>query len=196
MMNLLQAPLTAMLLGGLSFLFTMFALVQKPLTKGVHEEPLTEEETQVQFWTQHNPEVDQLMQELRREKEEITRREGDLKKLEAQLQSEREAINQVTQRVAKLQVEFDQNVIRLKEDEVPHLKKMVKMYGSMTPEGTAAIFKELDDQTVVKLMSLMKEEQSALMLDSMAKEGPDQAKRAASIAESLRRTLADKKKST
>lgn len=196
MIKLLQGPLVSMMLGGLSFLFTLFALVQKPLQDGLHDEPVTEEEAQIQFWTQHNPEVDQLMQELRREKEDIARREAELKKLSAQLQAERDAINQVTQRVARLQAEFDQNVIRLKEDELPQLKKMVKLYGTMSPEGVAAIFKELDDQTVIKLMSLMKEDQSAPMLDSMAKEGPDQAKRAASIAESLRRMLAEKKKTT
>jgi flagellar motility protein MotE (MotC chaperone) len=196
MIKLLQSPLTAMLLGGVSFLFTMFALVEKPLRDSVHHEPMTEEEAQIHFWSQHNPEVDQLLQELRREKEDLARREGELKKLAEQLQAERAAITTVTQRVARLQAEFDQNVIRVKDDEVPQLKKLVKVYSTMSPEGAAAIFKELDDQTVVKLMSLMKEELSASMLDSMAKEGPDQAKRAAALAEALRHVLPDKKKQT
>jgi hypothetical protein len=41
----------------------------------------------------------------------------------------------------------------------------------------------------------MKEDQSAPLLDAMAREGETQAKRAAAIAEALRKTIAEKKKS-
>lgn len=196
MIGLLQSPFVAMFLGGLSFLLTMLALVQKPLAQAKHQEPEFPVDTPVGFWAQYNPEVDQMSQELRKEKEELDKREADLKKLAAQLQAEREAINQVTQRVAQLQMEFDENIIRVKEEEVPTLKKLAKMYTSMSPEGVSAIFKELDDTTVVKLMSLMKEDQSAAMLDAMAQSGEAQAKRAAALAESLRRTLGEKRKGT
>jgi flagellar motility protein MotE (MotC chaperone) len=195
MIKLIQAPLTAMLLGGLSFLFTVFALVQKPLATSVqHEEPVDEVVMAEGFWKQHNPEVDQMVQELRKEKEDLDKREAELRKLGAQLQAEREAINQVTQRVAKLQVEFDQNIVRVKDDEAVNLKKLTKLYSAMSPEGVAAIFKEMDEQTVVKLMSLMKDDQVAGLLDTMAKEGDAQAKRAVAISESLRRIIGDKKK--
>jgi flagellar motility protein MotE (MotC chaperone) len=195
-MKLLQSPMIAMMLGGLSFLVTVFVLVQKPLATAKHDDPHEEEQAvSVEgFWQQYNPEVDQMALELRKEKEELDKREADLRKLAAQLQAEREAINQVTQRVAQLQLEFDSHIIRLKEEELPQLKKLSKMYTTMSPEGVAAIFKELDDTTVVKLMSMMKEEQIALLLDSMAKEGETQAKRAAALSESLRRTLGEKRK--
>ena len=197
MMKLLQAPLTAMLLGGLSFLFTVFALVEKPLADSVHPvlEPEEEEEAATAaFWQQHNPEVDEMVRELRREKEEMARREADLRQLAAQLRAEREAINQVTQRVAQVQAEFDQNIMQMKAEEIPNLKKQTKRLATMSPEGVAAIFREMDDATVVKLMGLMKEDQSALLLDSMTKEGDAQAKRAASISEALIRTMGDKRK--
>jgi flagellar motility protein MotE (MotC chaperone) len=181
--------------GGLSFLFTVFALVQKPLAASTHhEEDRDEVEVAEGFWKQHNPEVDQMVQELRQEKLDLNKREAELRKLAAQLQAEREAINQVTQRVAQMQMEFDQNIVRVKDDEGANLKKLVKLYSAMSPEGVAAIFKEMDEQTVVKLMSLMKEEQVAGLLDSMAKEGDAQAKKAAAISEALRRLVGDKKK--
>lgn len=194
MILLLKSPFTAMILGGLSFLITVFALVQQPLAKSQQHEAERPLDEQTGFWTQHNPEVDQMVQELRKEKQELARREADLRKLAAQLQAERDAINQVTQRVARLQMDFDQNIVRIEQEEIPNLKKLTKMYGTMSPEGVAAIFKELDDRTVVKLMSLMKEEQSAVLLDSMAKEGEAQAKRAATLSETLRRTLGEKPK--
>jgi flagellar motility protein MotE (MotC chaperone) len=195
MIKVLQAPFTAMLLGGLSFLLTMFALIQKPLAISVQPEPDEQEieSAPTGFWQLHNPEVDQMVRELRQEKEELSKREADLRKLAAQLQAEREAINQVTQRVARMQMEFDQNIVRVKEEEVPSLKKLVKMYASMSPEGVTAIFRELDDLAVVKLMSLMKEEQSGMLLDTMSQESEAQARRAALLAETLRRTLGEKK---
>jgi hypothetical protein len=45
-----------------------------------------------------------------------------------------------------------------------------------------------------KSHELYKEDQSAPLLDAMAMEGETQAKRAANIAEALRKTVADKKK--
>jgi flagellar motility protein MotE (MotC chaperone) len=97
--------------------------------------------------------------------------------------------------VAQLQFEFDQNLVRVKEEEIPNLKKLAKMYTAMSPEGASAIMRELDDLVVVKVMSFMKEDQSAPLLDAMAREGETQAKRAAAIAEALRKTIAEKKKS-
>ena len=194
-MNFLQAPLTAMLLGGLAFLLTLFALIQKPLTESSRPREHTEEEQVVGFWQRHDPEVDQLLQEVKSEKELLAKRASELKELEARLAAERAELNQVTQRVAQVQMEFDQSVTRIKEDETPNLKKLAKVYMSMSPEAASTIFRELDDQVVVKLLAVMKEDQSAPLLEAMAKQGEDQAKRAAGLAESLRKTTTEKKKS-
>jgi flagellar motility protein MotE (MotC chaperone) len=194
MIRLLQAPVTSMTLGGLSFLLTMFFLLNRPLlSKSVvqDEEP---DSGPVAFWQRHNPEMDQLLQEVKREKEDLAKREAELRELATRLQAERAEINTVTQRVAQLQVEFDQNVTRVKEEETPNLKRLAKLYSNMSPDAIAAILKELDDQTVVKLFSVMKDSESAPLLDAMAKGTDAQAKRAASISEALRRTIPEKKK--
>ena len=194
-MKFLQAPITAMVLGGLSFLLTMFALIEKPLKAAAKPPEPTEEERNIGFWERHDPEVDQLLKEMKSEKEQLEKRATELRELETRLAAERAEINQITQRVAQLQFEFDQNIIRVKEEEVPNLKKLAKMYTAMSPEGASAIMRELDDMVVVKVMSFMKEDQSAPLLDAMATAGEAQAKRAASIAEALRKTIAERKKS-
>ena len=193
-MKFLQAPITAMLLGGLSFLLTMFALIQKPLIESAKPKEHTEEDQVKSFWERHDPEVDQLLQELKAEKELLTKRAAELKELEARLAAERAELSQVTQRVAQVQQEFDQNVVRIKEEETPNLKKLVRMYTTMSPEGVSAIFRELDDEVIVKLLALMKEDQSAPLLEAMARQGDEQAKRAASLAEAMRKTTSEKKK--
>lgn len=194
-MKFLQAPITAMVLGGLSFLLTMFALIEKPLKAAAKPPEPTEEERNTGFWERHDPEVDQLLKEMKSEKEQLEKRATELRELETRLAAERAEINQITQRVAQLQFEFDQNIIRVREEEVPNLKKLAKMYTAMSPEGASAIMRELDDMVVVKVMSFMKEDQSAPLLDAMATAGEAQAKRAASIAEALRKTVAERKKS-
>lgn len=193
-MKFLQAPITAMLLGGLSFLLTMFALLEKPLKAGARPSEQSPEETVVSFWQRHNPETDQLLKEVKTEREYLAKRAAELRELETRLAAERAEINTITQRVAQLQMEFDQTIIRVKEEEAPNLKKLARLYAAMSPEGASAIMRELDDMVVVKVMSFMKEDQSAPLLDAMAREGEVQARRAATIAEALRKTVADKKK--
>ena len=183
-----------MLLGGLSFLLTMFALIEKPLKASARPVEHTEEQKIAGFWERHNPEVDQLLKEIQTEREYLTQKAAELRDLETRLAAERAEINQVTQRVAQLQLEFDQSIIRVKEEEMPNLKKLARLYSTMSPEGASAILRELDDMVVVKVMSFMKEDQSAPLLEAMATEGETQAKRAANIAEALRKTVADKKK--
>jgi flagellar motility protein MotE (MotC chaperone) len=197
MMSLLRAPITSIMIGGLSFLLTMFLLLTKPLQATVAAQNATEEEdgTPESFWNAHNPEIDVLLNEVRREKETMAKREAQLKELETRLQAERAEINTVTQRVAQLQADFDQNIIRVKEEELPTLKKLGKLYTSMTPDSVLAIFKELDDPALIKILKTMKEADSAPLLDAMAKKSDADAKRAAFISEALTRTITEKKKS-
>ncbi len=195
MMKLLQAPITSMTLGGISFLLTMFMLLNKPLPAKAVVQETPPDDTPQSFWERHNPEMDQLLKEMNLEKQDLAKREAELRELSTRLQAERAEITVVTQRVAQLQAEFDQNVVRMKEEEAPNLKRLAKLYSGMSPEATSAIMKELDDQTVVKLFSVMKDSESAALLDAMAREGETQAKRAASISESLRKTISEKKKS-
>src|SRR5687768_14265324 len=143
MMRFLQSPFTAMAIGGVSFLVTMFLLVQRPLASQAAAEAAGTE-VRPGFWEQHNPEVDLMLEELKKEKEVLDKREVELKELQTRLEAERAELNTVTQRVHQLQMEFDQNVVRVKEDETANLKKLAKMYANMSPEGACAILKELD----------------------------------------------------
>lgn len=137
-------------------------------------------------WEFFNPELDQLIEELRKERENLATRERQLQELAARLQVEREELDGASRSIRKLQSEFDRDMTRLKEDEAVNLKKLAKMYAIMEPEGAANIMKELDDAVLVKIMLLMKEEQNALILDALARIGPEETKRAARISEILR----------
>jgi flagellar motility protein MotE (MotC chaperone) len=141
-------------------------------------------------WEFSNPEVDQLIADLRAQKAALATREQQLNELAARLKAERDEIGVVTQNIARLQAEFDKNVVRVKDDEVANVKKLAKIYAAMTPEGAANILKELRDDDVVRIFSFMKDSETAPILELLAGQGAEQAKRAARITERLRMTIA------
>jgi flagellar motility protein MotE (MotC chaperone) len=66
------------------------------------------------------------------------------------------------------------------------LKKLAKVYSGMTPDAAATVMTKLDDAVVVKIMLSMKESETGAILETMAKKGPAEAKRAADISEHVR----------
>jgi flagellar motility protein MotE (MotC chaperone) len=140
-------------------------------------------------WDTHNPELHQLLEELKAEKTQLAQREKELQELSTRLQSERAELTQTTQTVFRLQREFDQSVVRLREEEVANLKKLAKIYATMTPEGAVAVIKEMDDDQLVKFLVFMKEDESAPILEAFAKLGDVEAKRIAKISERIRLSL-------
>ena len=192
MKKLLQAPITAITLGGIAFLLTMAALLKGALeARPIPVEPVSMIPTE-KFWTETNPEVDLLLRELRREKEELEKKAELLNDLETRLAAERAEINTITQRVHQMQLEFDANVVRVEEAETANLKKLARVYAAMTPEGASAILNEMEDASIVKILMFMKEAESAPLLESLSTLGEMQARRVALISEQIRKSIADK----
>jgi flagellar motility protein MotE (MotC chaperone) len=140
----------------------------------------------VPSWEFMNPEADQLIAELKSEKAALDKREKELNDLAVRLNAERAEINQITQSVHGMQVDFDKMVLRVQTEETANLKKLGKVYATMSPEGAATILSEMDDTAIVKIMLFMKDSETAAILESLSKRGDNEAKRAASISERLR----------
>ena len=145
-------------------------------------------------WQMNNLEVEALIKELKDEREALKKREKDLNDLATRLQVERTELNQLTQTVHKLQKDFDLSVNRVTEEETGNLKKLAKTYTAVEPENAAAIFKKMDDSSVVKIMVFMKEQESGPILAALAQGGETEAKRAADLTEKLRLAIVPKKK--
>lgn len=195
MKNILQTPIFAVTAGGLCFLLVTGFLLKDALAARSQVSHTDQPAAIKDFWDTHNPEVDQLVEDLKREKADLEKREELLRGLETRLASERAELNTITQRVHQLQVEFDQHVVRVKEEESTNLKKLARMYAAMSPEGAAVILKELEDQSIVKIFMFMKDTESAPLLEALALGGDLEAKRAAAISEQLRKTISDQAKS-
>jgi flagellar motility protein MotE (MotC chaperone) len=143
-------------------------------------------------WAFFNPEMEQLMTELRSERDALAAKEKQLNELSSRLRTERAELDDALKAIKKLQQQVDRDIYRIKEDEAANLKKLSKMYASMEPAGAAKILRELDDIIVVKILGLMKEAETGLILESMSRLGETETRRAASISENLRAATVNK----
>jgi flagellar motility protein MotE (MotC chaperone) len=191
MVRFLQSAWMTMLIGGLLFFATTAALL-KPNKFQVATATADDSKqivSNVPSWKFRNPDMDQWIEEIKQEKETLDAREQQLKDLEMRLNAERQEISAATQTVSQLQTDFDKNVVQLNAQDENNLKRQAKLIASMSPEGAAATLNQMSDDDVVRILFTMKADDASLALDTLSKLGKDQAKRAATIIERMRRTL-------
>jgi flagellar motility protein MotE (MotC chaperone) len=192
MVRFLQSAWMTMLLGGFLFFGTTAALLKPSQLPVVTVNPLTQIASaggNEPSWKFRNPEMEQWIQEIQREKDALNVREQQLKDLETRLNAERQEISVVTQAVYQMQMDFDKNVVRLNAQDSENLKRQAKLLSAMSPEGAAATLSEMSDDDVVRILFTMKADDASLALDTLSKSGKEQSKRAASIIERMRHTL-------
>lgn len=188
MIKLFQSMWFANGLGLILYLATS-VLAWRPAI-GTHETgKVKEAESAAPSGAFHNPEVIHLIDELRRERAALAEREKNLAELSARLEAERQELNQLTQNVQSLRMEFDLNVVRVHELEVSNLKKLGKIYAGMAPENAVPILRQMDETALVKIFGSMKESESGPILEVMGRGGEAESKLAATVSERLRLLL-------
>jgi flagellar motility protein MotE (MotC chaperone) len=191
MIRLLQSSWVVPLVGGLLYLSTTFVLISPAKFEGVRAALIEQMHSPGSdpSWRFRNPEFDQLVEELKREKESLATREQQLQELQTRLESERHELTSVTQTVYQLQADFDQNVVRIKDQELENLKRQAKILAGMSPEGAAGLLNEMPDDDAVRILFTMKPDEASQVLDTLSKMGKIEAKRAAAMAERIRHAL-------
>jgi flagellar motility protein MotE (MotC chaperone) len=191
-MALLQAPWFAALLGCLLYLATTVVFF-KPGQLLPAVKHLTEAEKLAPgddpSWKFRNPEFEQWVEELKRERENLAVKRQQLDELKAQLDTERLEILTVTQSVHQLQLAFDSEVVRFKTQETENARRQSKIIAGMTPEGAALMLNEMPDTEVVRILYTLKPDIASGILDAFSKMGPTQAKKAADLADKIRKVL-------
>jgi flagellar motility protein MotE (MotC chaperone) len=190
MQRLFTSPWTVALAGGLLYLATTAALIrpgQFELPTTVAAAPLSPNDDP--SWNFRNPEFEPWVEELKHEREALDQRSQQLQELQKRLETERQEILSVTQTVHQLQMEFDKNVVRIKEQELDNLKRQTKVVASMSPEGAAALLNEMPEDQTVAVLFMLKPDASSLILDTLSKMGKTEAKRAAQLTERMRMVL-------
>lgn len=190
MIKHLQSGWLGMLIGGILYLATTAVVWPvRQIETPVHEEA-PKPEVPVVF---SNPEIDELMVELRTRRESLVERENQLRAWEARLQAERSELTVITQMVSRAQAEFDKTIVKIRADEAVNLKRLAKTYTEMSPQAATSILKNQDDQVVTKVLLLMKDQEVAGILEQLSKLGDEEAKRASRLAERIRLAAANAK---
>jgi hypothetical protein len=119
MMRLLQSSWVTALAGALMYLGVTAALIDTTQFK-LPPPPQPTMEDVVDYapsWKFRNPEFEQWISEMKRERDSLLLREQQLQDLQARLEAERQELMVVTQTVHQLQAEFDKNVVRIRDQE-------------------------------------------------------------------------------
>jgi flagellar motility protein MotE (MotC chaperone) len=138
------------------------------------------------FWT---IEMENLSNELKEEKARLKQREDALAQREATVVNEQKELAKTRKQLEALRVAIDQRLIEVSEGEAANLKQLAATYSGMNPKAALAIYKEMDDTTLVKLLSLMKKDVVKQTFEEMSRQSaadPALAKRAATLSEKLR----------
>ncbi|MFZ5495077.1 MAG: MotE family protein [Verrucomicrobiota bacterium] len=138
------------------------------------------------FWT---IEIEGLSSELKEERARLRAQADSLNQRAARLASEQQELAKIRADIEAMRAEIGRKVIEITADEAKNLKSLAATYSNLTPAAAVAILREMDDTTVVKILSLMKSDMVGPIFEEMAATaGPEGtlAKRAAILSEKLR----------
>lgn len=138
------------------------------------------------FWT---VELENLSREVTDHRTRLVAWETELTEQEAQLDQERAEIETTRRQVSVLQEQITDQIVAVQSQELRNLKSLASTYSLLSPRAAVAIFDQMDDITVAKLLSLMKSEAASKILEELSSGGGAndlRIKRAADLSERLR----------
>jgi DNA repair exonuclease SbcCD ATPase subunit len=138
------------------------------------------------FWT---IEMESLASELNDTKAMLKKREDELTAREQRFAAERQELAKQRQQLEALRLEIGARMVEIQADEMKNMKTLAATYSSLSPKATLTIFKQMDDNTVVKLLALMKTDVVGPLFEELSKQAssdPALARRAAQLSEKLR----------
>jgi flagellar motility protein MotE (MotC chaperone) len=134
------------------------------------------------FWT---IEIDNLTSELKEEKARLRQTSDSLDQRAARITAEKQELEKLRSEIAAMRQEIDQRVIAINTDEAKNLRSLAQTYSTLTPHAAVAIIRDMDDSTVVKILSLMKPDVVGPIFEEMANDNT-LAQHAAVLSDKLR----------
>jgi flagellar motility protein MotE (MotC chaperone) len=139
------------------------------------------------FWT---IEIENLSNELKEERARLRKQADQQEQRAARLAAEEKELAKVRSDIETLRKEIADKVVEINADEQKNIKALAQTYANLTPKAAVAIFKEMDDTTAVKILSLMKPDKVGEIFEQMSAfvntDGTPLARRAALLSEKLR----------
>jgi len=168
----------------------------KTAAQAVKASPAELKERGWDFWT---IEIENLSNELKGERDRLRKQNDLLDQRSAQLAGEAKELAQIRNEIDAMRRSISERVIEVSVDEAKNIRSLAQTYGNLTPRAAVSIIREMDDATVVKILSLMKAEAVSTIFEEMSRTaGPDgtMAKRVALLSEKIRQLKSAPKPAT
>lgn len=176
---------------------TLGPLLHQAVAAQAPKEPTELRQKGWDFWT---IEIENLSNELKEERARLRKQADQQDQRAARLASEEKELAKVRADIDALRQEIADKVIAISADEMKNLRTLAQTYTNLTPRAAVAIFKEMDDTTAVKILSMMKPDVVGPIFEEMSSlatpEGAPLARRAAVLSEKLRLMKASKPPAT
>ena len=179
-----------------SFKAISATLTQIAAAAPAKEAPLELKQKGWDFWT---IEIEALATELKEEKARVKKQAEILEQRSARLAAEEKEFAKIRADVEALRKQISDRFIEITADETKNIRALAATYTALTPRAAVAIFREMDDSTAVKILSVMKADTVGPIFEEMSKNSSADAtlaKRAALLSEKLRLMKSSKPGST
>jgi hypothetical protein len=140
------------------------------------------------FWSFRPDEVEALITDLQHQREGLVERQTELDKLAAHIEAEKQELEKTRADIVAMRDSINDEIPQIQDSEKKNLKTLAATYSGINPQAVVAIFRQMDEGTCVKLLSQMKNDKVAAILQEMSIEDKDDSmtKRAARISDKLR----------
>lgn len=140
-------------------------------------------------WSFLTPEIEGFTAELQTRLEGVAAREEELDDYALRLKAERAEIEKLKRDLEVMRSDLTNIFTNVNVSEQKNLKTLAATYTNLTPSAALAIFQEMDDDMVVKILAFMKPDPVGQILQEMAQTkdgGGTLAGRAANLSNKLR----------
>ena len=191
----LQSPAVTAALGfvlsvgvGVGLCWRAAGPIMAAVAKAKPKEPaLVEDKTKGwDFWT---IEIENISNELKEERGRLKKQADLLDQRAGRIAADSKELDKIRSDIEKMRKDIGDKVAEINADETKNLRTLAQTYGNLTPKAVVAIFRDLDDTTAVKILSLMKSDIVGPIFEEMSRAtGVDAslAKRAAILTEKMR----------
>lgn len=165
---------------------TLNQLVDQAIIVRANKQPSEAKKKGWDFWT---IEIENLASELKEDREQLAKRTEQLDQREARITAGEKELAKARADLDALRKQINDRVIEMSADEAVNLRKLSQTYANLSPTAVVAIIREMDDNTAVKILSLMKPDIVGPIFEEMTKSGGSDgpmARRAATLSEKLR----------
>ena len=129
----------------------------------------TKIKSQSKDWDFYTAEIDNLLQELQKQRTAYEMKTKDLGAVEMRIEAEKQELLRLRGEIQKMRDDLTTQTTELLSTEKSNVRNLARTYASMKPVEAVAILSQMSDANIVKLLATMKADIVAKILGEMAK---------------------------